>query len=79
LNNAIGGIEGDGKNTAGNVDLEADEARRIANIRKYRSKGKKKNHMHRNGDQLAMNKEEDLVENKLCKLCNRENPLYFYQ
>ena len=35
--------------------------------------------MHRKGDQLAINQEEDINESKSCKLCNREQPLYFYQ
>lgn len=64
-------------------DFEVEEARRIAeNIRKGRRlKGKKtKNHMQRKGDLLEMNHEEEmaLTDNKNCKLCNRETPLYFY-
>ena len=56
------------------------EGKRIADLRKGRSKGKGKGKKkNRKGDQLAMKKEEEVNEQKLCKLCNRETPLYFYQ
>ena len=53
----------------------------MENILNGRRKGKKKGNMYRKGDhgQLQMNKEEEAHDSKLCKLCNRENPLYFYQ
>lgn len=60
------------------VDQEKQDGKRIAEIGRGRRKGKMKAHKHRKGDQLNMNNEEDEAESKLCKLCNREMPLYFY-
>ena len=61
------------------VDQEEQEGKRIADIGRGRRKGNKKSLKHRKGDQLNMNNEEAEIESKLCKLCNREMPLYFYQ
>ena len=65
----------DGKLQGSNAEID----KRLENFKKGRRKGKKKSHMHRKGDQMALNKEEEVNESKLCKLCNRETPLYFYQ
>lgn len=58
-------------------DQEEEDGKRIANIRKGRMK--KKNHLGRKGEQLAISDEQAINETKVCKLCNRETPLYFYQ
>lgn len=59
-------------------DLEADEGRPSFNIRRLgRRRGKNKKHMHRKGETAIA--EVEVMDNKFCKLCNRENPLYFYQ